>query len=324
MSKLLSQDEVDALLKGLDGGEIEAEQAPVETEKAVETFDWSSLVRNVRTTMPLLEVVNTRFGQKFKTSLSNVMRKMFDVTPDPLETVKFSEFQRSLPVPTSMHLFRMEPLRGIGILVIESRLVFSLVEAFFGGSGTGSTKIEGRDLTPIEKRVIEKVVQLGLIDLTESWQDVNPIKTEYIRAETNPLVVNVVPGEEILVCAKFEIELNKPLGNIMLCMPVSSYQAIRHKLTGGYRDEEAKVDQAWVNNMRQGLMQVDVELAVELGQARLSVKEVRNLKKGDILILDGDFKDPLVAAVEGMAKFEGFVGKFNNKKVFRVEQPLFL
>ena len=164
MNKLLSQDEVDALLKGLDAGDIESEQKPDESKVEVESFDWASQGRNVRGSMPLLEVINSRFCQKFKGTLSSGLRKLFDITQEPMETIRFSEFQRSLPVPTSMHLFKMEPLRGMGMLVIESRLVFSLVEALFGGSGTGSAKIEGRDFTPIEKRVIEKVVQMALMN----------------------------------------------------------------------------------------------------------------------------------------------------------------
>ncbi|MBN2126546.1 MAG: flagellar motor switch protein FliM, partial [Deltaproteobacteria bacterium] len=131
MNKLLSQDEVDALLKGLDTGDIETEQEPDEAETDLEIFDWTNQGRNIKGNMPLLEVVNSRFGQKFRGTLSSALRKMVDVNPDRIETIRFAEFQRSLPVPTSMHLFKMEPLRGMGILVIESRLVFSLVEAFF-------------------------------------------------------------------------------------------------------------------------------------------------------------------------------------------------
>jgi flagellar motor switch protein FliM len=193
VSKLLSQDEVDALLKGLDTGDIESEQKPAEVEFALKSFDWASLGRNVRGSMPLLDVVNSRFCQRVKASLSSVLRKLMDISCEPVETIKFSEFQRSLPVPTSMHLFKLEPLRGTGMLVIESRLVFCLVEAFFGGSGTGSAKIEGRDFTPIEKKVIEKIVQMALVNLTESWEEVYPIKTEFIRSESNPLALNVVP-----------------------------------------------------------------------------------------------------------------------------------
>lgn len=322
MSKLLSQDEVDALLKGLDTGDIESEQKPDHAEVALESFDWTSLGKNVRGSMPLLDVVNSRFCQRLKASLSSVLRKLLDISPEPVETIKFSEFQRSLPVPTSMHLFKLEPLRGTGILVIESRLVFCLVEAFFGGTGMGSTKIEGRDFTPIEKKVIEKVVQMALVNLAESWEEVYPIKTEFIRSESNPLAVNVVPPEELLVSAKFEVELNKPLGKIMICTPISSFQPIRHKLAGGYLDDEAKVDEAWISCIRERLMPIQVEMKVDLGRTTLSVKDVQNLRPGDILVLDNNFRETIKAYVEGVPKYEGYVGRIRNRKVFKVEQPV--
>ncbi|MEW6669173.1 MAG: flagellar motor switch protein FliM [Thermodesulfobacteriota bacterium] len=322
MSKLLSQDEVDALLKGLDTGDIESEQKPAEAESVLESFDWASLGRNVRGSMPLLEVVNSRFCQRVRASLSSVLRKLMDISPEPVETIKFSEFQRSLPVPTSMHLFKLEPLRGTGILVIESRLVFCLVEAFFGGSGMGSTKIEGRDFTPIEKKVIEKVVQMALVNLTESWEEVYPIKTEFIRSESNPLAVNVVPPEELLISAKFDVELNKPLGKIMVCTPISSFQPIRQKLAGGYLDDDAKLDETWVNCIRDRLMPILVEMKVDLGRTTLSVKELQNLRPGDIIVLDNSFRDPIRAFVEGVHKYEGYAGRVRNRKVFKVEQPV--
>lgn len=323
MNKLLSQDEVDALLKGLDAGDIETEQEVDEPEEEnFETFDWTTQAGRIKSSLPLLDVVHSRFCQKFRGSLSSALRKMVDVGPSPIGTIKFSEFQRSLPVPTSMHLFKLEPLRGTGILVIESRLVFSLIEAFFGGNGSGSTKIEGRDFTPIEKKMIEKVVQMALANLMEAWEDVYPLKTEFIRSESNPLVVNVVPGEELLISVQFEIEFNKPLGTITLCVPISSFQAIRQKLSGGYRGEDFKVDQVWMSHLREQMERTQVELTVELGQTRLAVRDLMNLKIGDIIILDKDFRKPLTAMIEGIPKFGGYAGRYKNKKVFRVEGPI--
>ena len=325
MNKLLSQDEVDALLKGLDTGDIETEDDQEESGGAeIEAFDWAARGLNIRGSMPLLEVVNSRFSQRFRSSLSTTLRKMVDITPDPMETTKFNDFQRSLPVPTSMHLFKIDPLRGPGILVIESRLVFGLVEAFFGGSGTGSTKIEGRDFTPIEKKIIEKVVQIALLNMMESWEDVHPLKTDFIRSESNPLVVNVFPGEEILLSTRFEIELNKPLGSITFCMPVSSFQQIRHKLAGGYRDDETELDQVWVNGLRGRLSNTEVDMVVKLGRTQLSVRDLINLKEGDIIVLENNFKNPLMAQVAGIPKYQGYVGRFNNKKVFKVDGPIHL
>ncbi|MFH1491514.1 MAG: flagellar motor switch protein FliM, partial [Pseudomonadota bacterium] len=289
-----------------------------------ESLDWASRALNVRGSMPLLEVINGRFAQRFRTGLSRIMRKMVDVTPEPTMTVKYSEFQRSLPVPTSMHLFKIDPLRGPGIVVVESRLVFGLVEAFFGGTGTGSTKIEGREFTPIEKKIIEKIVQVALMTLMESWEDVYPIKTDFIRSESNPLVVNVFPGEEVLLSTKYEVELNKPLGNLTFCVPVSSFQQIRHKLSGGYRDENAEPDRVWVNSLRDRLSRAEIEMVVDLGRTELTVRDLLNLRAGDIILLENSFKNPIKAQVGGITKFQGYMGRFNNKKVFKIEGPVHL
>ncbi len=325
MNKLLSQDEVDSLLKGLDTGDISsADDFEPLGDDVLNPFDWATAGLNVRGNMPLLEVVNSRFSQKLRNSLSNSLRKMLDITPDPVATVKYSDFQRSLPVPTSMHLFKLEPLRGLGILVVESRLVFSLVEAYFGGSGVGSTKIEGREFTTIENKIIEKVVQMALFNLIEAWEDVHPIRTEFVRSESNPLVVNAIPGEELLISSKFEIELSKVLGNIIICVPYASYQPIRHKLAGNYRDEEETsnlIDRSWLNKLEYQIKGTEVGLTVDLGKTQLSVKDFLNLRKGDILILDKDYKDPLMAKVEDINLYEGFAGRFKNKKVFKVNQP---
>jgi len=323
MNKLLSQDEVDSLLKGLDTGDISTFGGFEESGEDLPLFDWATAGLNIRGNMPLLEVINSRFSQKFRGSLSNALRKMVDVTPDPVATVKYRDFQKSLPVPTSMHLFKMEPLRGLGILVVESRLVFSLVEAFFGGSGSGSTKIEGREFTSIEKKIIEKVVQMALVNLIEAWEDVNPIKTEFVRSESNPLVVNVVPGEELLISSKFEIETNKVLGNIIICVPYTAYQPIRNKLAGNYRDDThtTQLDRVWIDGLQRKLRGTPVQMVVQLGSTSLSVKDFMNLKEGDIIVLDNDNQKPLTAQVEGINLYEGFAGKYKNKKVFKVEQP---
>lgn len=321
MNKLLSQDEVDALLKGLDTGDIETQQEAEETEVDLQSVDWAKQGLNIKGSMPILEVIHSRFSQRFRVSLSSSLRKMIDVTPDPIGTIKFSEFQRSLAVPTSMHLFKIDPLRGTGILVLESKLVFAIVEAFFGGTGFGSTKIEGRDFTPIEKRLIEKVVQMALADLSSAWEDVHPLRTDFIRSESNPLVVNVFPGEEVMMSVRFEVELNKPLGSITFCFPVSSFQPIRQRLAGDYRDDEEEIDQIWLNSLRGSLMGTDLEMIVRLGRTQLSVRDLMNLKTGDIILLENDFKNPLTASVAGLPKFEGFVGQFKRKKVFKVEGP---
>lgn len=322
MNQILSQDEVDALLKGMDSGEVETETDTAEAVGEYESYDWSSQGRKLKWNMPLFVLANQRYAHRLKDSLSNVLGKMLEIDAGPLEIIKFEEFQRSLPLPTSLHLFKIEPLRGVGMLVIETRLVFSLIEAFFGGNGGGSAKIEGRDFTPIEQKIIQKVVSIALKDMEKAWKDVHPIKPVFVRSETNPQGVNVMPPSEFLISVKFEVELKKASGSIILCIPYASIQPIREKLSGGYQKDDSEQDRMWVSLLRQRIYESKVDFSVDLGKSHLPVKDFLNMKEGDILILNNSFQEKLLARVQGIPKYQGYAGRYRRKKVFRVANTL--
>jgi len=149
MSEILSQSEVDSLLSGLNTGKVETETDIAPEPDDILKYDFKNQERVIRGRMPTFEVINERFAREIQSSISGVMHTTVGITADSMETLKFSEFGRSLPVPTSLHIFRMEPLRGYVMLVLESELVFNLIDTFFGGSGLGKTKIEGREFTAI-------------------------------------------------------------------------------------------------------------------------------------------------------------------------------
>ncbi|RLF54158.1 MAG: flagellar motor switch protein FliM, partial [Thermoplasmata archaeon] len=303
MNQILSQDEVDALLKGMDSGDVETESEALEAEEEYESYDWSNQGRNLKGNLPLFVLANQRYAHRLKNSLSNALGKLVDIDAGSLEMIKFEEFQRSLPLPTSIHLFKIEPLRGLGMLVIETRLVFSLIEAFFGGNGDGSAKVEGRDFTPIEQKIIEKVVNIALADMEKAWKDVYPLKTIFVRSETNPQGVNVMPPDEFLISVKFEVELKKAAGNITLCIPYASIQPIREKLAGGYQKDESEQDKKWVSLLRQRIYESKVDFSVDLGKSNLPVKDFLNMKEGDILVLNKSFQEKLLARVQGIPKY---------------------
>jgi flagellar motor switch protein FliM len=321
VNQILSQDEVDALLKGLDSGEIETEKGTSAVEPECHPFDWATQGRHLKGNLPVLGMIYERFAQKFRHALSGYLRRMVEVAPGPIEMIKFEEFQRSLPVPTGFHQFKIDPLRGAGMLVIEGRLVFNLVEAFFGGLGTGSVKVEGRDFTPIEKKIIDKVVSTALTHIREAWEGVYPIRTQWVRSESNPQSVKAVQPSEYLLTVRFEITLNQSAGSVMICLPYASLQPIRDQLSGGTREEE-ETDTFWISTLEKQLQETEVELTVDLGCAPLSIQEFLNMKAGDILILDKNPRSPLTAKVEGIPRLEGHAGKFGNKRVFRVESAI--
>ncbi|MEW5724259.1 MAG: flagellar motor switch protein FliM [Thermodesulfobacteriota bacterium] len=322
MSKILTQEEVDALLKGMSGGEIETETDSVEGDSGITVYDLTNQDRIIRGRMPTLEIINDRFARIFRTTLSSSLRKVIDVSAFSIDMIKFGEFMRALPVPTSLHIFKVDPLRGHGIMVIETKLVFNLVDNFFGGSGRSFIKIEGRDFTAIENKLIAKVIQMAMDDLEKAWNPVHPLKLTYVRSETNPQFASVVAPTEVVIVIKFEVELEQTVGTLVICLPYSTVEPIRSKLYAGFQSDQLEVDHEWINRFIDQVRQATVSLTVELGRARISGKDLVGLKNGDIMMLDQDVSEPLTVFVEGVPKFKGFAGLCRGNKALQVSQEL--
>jgi flagellar motor switch protein FliM len=269
--------------------------------------------------MPTLEIINNRFARLFRTTLSSAVRKIVDMTTTSVDMVKFGEFMRSLPVPTSLHIFKMDPLRGHAIFVLESKLVFNLVETFFGGAGTGEVKIEGRDFTAIEQQLTRKVVSMGLKDLEQAWKPVHEVTMVYQRTEINPQFASIVPPSDVVIVIKFEMEMEHAAGTITICVPYSTIEPIRSKLYAGFQSDQLEVDHEWMRRFRTQLREAQVDFTVELGRTHITSGELLGLKVGDVLKLDKDVNDTLVGMVEGVPKFKGKPGTFRGAKAYRVE-----
>jgi flagellar motor switch protein FliM len=234
MSKILNQDEVDALLRGISGGEIETEEEVAADTGGIVAFDLANQDRIIRGRMPVLEIINDRFSRLCTSALANTMRKRVDVNPISIDMSKFGDFMRSLPVPTSINIFKIDPLRGNALLVVDTRLVFSLVENFFGGAGS-QPKIEGRDFTPIEQSIIVKVVKIILANLEDAWRPVHEVSIELLRSEINPQFATIVPPSDVVVVISFEVELENALGSMVLALPYATIEPIRSKLYAAFR-----------------------------------------------------------------------------------------
>jgi len=323
MEKILSQDEVDALLRGLSDGEIEAPQETlVDDDAGIRSYDLTSQDRIIRGRMPTLEIINDRFARLYRTSMSGAMRKVVDVTTTQTELVKFGEFIRSLPVPTSLHILKMEPLRGHALLVLESRLIFNLVDCFFGGTGKSHVKIEGRDFTAIEQRVIHKVVQVVLKDLEQAWKPVVPIDFQFVRSEVQPQFAIIVPPTEIVIVIHYELELDQLIGKTTLCLPYSTIEPIRSKLNARYQSDQLEVDTQWVSRFSSQLRDVEVELIVELGKTRVKCRDLLAAAVGDTLMLDQDVNEPLSVKVEGVPKYRGFAATSKGYNVVKIHKTI--
>jgi flagellar motor switch protein FliM len=317
MNKILNQDEVDALLRGLTGGEVETETDVPEDDSGIISFDLSNQDRIIRGRMPVLEIINDRFSRLATNALANTLRKRVDVSTVSIDMSKFGDFMRSLPVPTSINIFKIDPLRGNALMIVDTRLVFSLVENFFGGPGS-QPKIEGRDFTPIEQTIITRVVKILLTNMEEAWRPVHEVGIEMVRTEINPQFASIVPPSDVVVVVTFEVELENAIGSLVVCLPYATIEPIRSKLYAAFQSERLEVDHAWISRFKERLMEVPVDVNVTFGQTQITGRQLLNLEEGDILMLDTDEEDPMEAYVQGVPKFYGYPGEAKGNKAFQV------
>ena len=317
MNKVLAQDEVDALLRGLSGGEIESEVETPEDDSGIVAFDLANQDRIIRGRMPVLEIVNDRFARLCTNALSNSVRKRVELNSISIDMTKFGEFMRSLPVPTSINIFKMDPLRGNAIMVVDSRLVFALVESVFGGAGS-QPKVEGREFTRIEQAVVDKIVKIALENMEESWRPVHDVKLELVRSEINPQFAAIVPPSDVVVVITFEVELDTALGSMIICLPYATIEPIRSKLHASFQTERLEVDHAWVARLKERLLETPVEMKVHFGRTTITGNQLLRMQVGDIIVLDTDHEDMLNCTVAGVTKYQGLPGTIKAMKAFQI------
>ncbi len=319
MSEILSQDEVDALLRGVSKGEVETETDQAERGARVTPYDFTHQEKKMCGRLPMLDTINRKFSQLFRDTVSSMLRKEANMRVVSTNIVKFDEFQRSLPVPSSLHVFRMEPLHGQGLMVIESKLVFAVVDAIFGGTGLWETKITGRGFSAIETRMAKKVVLSALGDLERVWSPVHAVSTNYVRAEVDPRFAAIASPTDAVLATLFEIEWGDILGSITICLPYTAIEPIIPKLKTQFQSEKT-VDQAWVRRLRTKLLQTEVEMVAELGIADITPRQLFEFEPGDTIVLGNDITDSLSMKVEGILKFRGFPSVSRGAKAIRVTE----
>jgi flagellar motor switch protein FliM len=312
-------------LKGVESDQVvsEGEEDEEYDPDDVVSFDLTAQDRIIRGRMPTLEIIHDRFVRLFRLTLSNTLRRVVDINVRSTELIKFGEFIKTMSVPTSMNLFRMTPLRGNAMIVFETKLVFSLVEMFFGAGVETEAKTEGRDFTEIESRMIKRVIISALEDLQTSWRPVFPVQINYSRTEINPQFVSIVPHSEIVIVVTFDIEIGRTPMAITICVPYSMIEPIRTRLNAGFQSEQDEKDNTWSNRFKQNLQNVDIELIAKLGEMNISVRDFLNLQKDDVLYLEHETKDPISVEVNGVKKFTGFQGSYKGHKAINIEELIY-
>ena len=301
---LLSQDEIDALLHGVDDGDVATDQFDSAPHGA-RSYDFTSQERIVRGRMPTLEMVNERFARLFRISLFNFLRRAAEISVSGIQVQKFSEFIQGLFVPTNLNVIRMSPLRGRALIVMEPRLVFTAVDNFFGGGGQFYNKVEGREFTPTEMRIIRLIIDMVFKDLTEAWRPVMDIEFDYINSEVNPQFANIVSPSEIVVISTIHVELEGGGGDINIAMPYTMIEPIR-ELLDAVTSDRGEVDDRWQESLRIEIMRSEVTLNSKLIEKEMAISEVIELKKGDVIPID--MPETVLLEVEDVPVFRGKLG----------------
>ncbi|MDB5765025.1 MAG: fliM [Herminiimonas sp.] len=312
----LSQDEVDALLKGVTGDQDEA-RAPVDNP-GVRPYNLATQERIVRGRMPTLEIINERFARLLRIGLFNFLHRSAEVSIGPVRVSKYSEFIRNLMVPTNLNLVHMKPLRGTALMVFDPNLVFLLVDNLFGGDGRFHTRVEGRDFTQTEQRIIQRILGIVFETYAKSWEPVYPVEFEYIRSEMNTQFTNIATPNEVVIATTFTIELGPVTGEMHFCMPYSMIEPIRDVLTSSLQGETLEVDKRWIRLMTQQIQTAEVEIIADLGIAKSTLGAILNMKVGDVIPIV--VPEMVEAKVDGVPVMECSYGKLNGQYALRVEK----
>lgn len=316
---LLSQDEIDALLHGVDDGAVETETDLHLHDGVAREFDFATHDRIVRGRMPTLEMINERFARSFRISLFNMLRRTAEISVGGVQMLKFSEYIHSMFVPTSLNLVKLKPLRGTGLCVFDPKLVFILVDNFYGGTGRHA-KIEGRDFSATEQRVIQMVLQDIFRDLQDAWKPVMPVEFQFMNMEVNPQFANIVSPTEVVVVSTFHVELDGGGGDFMVTLPYSMIEPIRDLLDAGVASDVTEKDDRWVISLREEIKMAEVEVSCDLTEIELTLGDVINLRAGDILPID--MPELVTMKGEDIAIFRGKLGEYRGNKAIKIVQPV--
>ncbi|MDO9052447.1 MAG: flagellar motor switch protein FliM [Gallionella sp.] len=320
MSEFLSQDEVDSLLKGVHGETDDVKDQPEPVAGEVRSYNLASQERIVRGRMPTMEIINERFARLFRIGLFNFIRRTPEISVGPVRVLKFGEFVRNLAVPTNLNLVQAKPLRGNGLFIFDPNLVFLAVDNMFGGDGRFHTRVEGREFTQTEQRIIQKMLAVAFEAYGKSWESVYPLEFEFVRSEMNPQFANIATPNEVVIVTTFDIELAGNGGAFHVCMPYSMLEPVKELLYSNMQGEHMTVDKRWLQLLSKQVQCADIELIATLGQANITLEKVLKMRTGDIIPLD--VEDNITASVDGVPIMECKYGVFNNQYALRIAKML--
>ena len=317
--QILSQDEVDALLQGITGESQKLEQEEIE-EGGIREYNLASQERIVRGRMPTMEIINERFARNIRVGLFNFIRKSPEVAISGIKVQKYSAFLREIVVPTNFNIVQVKPLRGSGLIVCDPTLVFAVIDSLFGGIGKFHARIEGRDFSPTEQRVILRLVEVITAEYEKAWKGIYPLQLEYQRSEMQPQFANIATPSEIVVSCAFTLEVGESSGSIYFCIPYSTLEPIRDVLYSTTQGDSSEPDRRWINLLKHQIQDAQVELVAELGTAPATIEQLIAFKPGDFIELD---LEPMIQAkVDGVPVFDCNYGMSNGRYALKIDKML--
>jgi len=311
----LSQDEIDALLEGVTGESQKLAKDEVDPG-AVRNYDPSKQERIVRGRMPTMEVINERFARNLRIGLFNFIRRSPEISVGTVQVQKYSMFLRELVVPTNFNLVAVRPLRGSGMIVCEPTLLFGVIDSLFGGNGKFHTRIEGRDFSPTEQRIINRLVEVVSEEYKKAWKGIYPLELVYQRSEMQPQFANIATPSEIVVSTSFSLEIGDITGSLHLCIPYATLEPIRDLLYSSSQGDSMEVDRRWVRLLGHEIQSAQVELCAELANTRTTVEQLLAMQVGDFIELERE--RVIETRVSGVPILQAEYGTHNGKYALKV------
>jgi flagellar motor switch protein FliM len=313
--EVLNQEEVNALLNAVDSGDVNTEGSPINGE--VRPYDFQNDAGAMRLRMPAFELINERLARSLRVSLYNLLRRPLEIAVMPLRSAKFSDYAQSLALPSNLNVVRVNPLRGTALIALDPKLVFCVVDNFFGGTGRQQSA-EAREFAPTEMRVIQMLLRSAFNDMREAWAPVAAIDVELVKSEVNPSFVQICsPSEPVVICG-FQLALEGGGGDLQIVIPLSMLEPVKDVLEAGASGVDAPQDDRWLNSLKEDIQDAEIELSTMLGHASVTLSQLVNLKPGDVIPCDFSGKATVLA--EGVPLFRGSYGVSRGHQSVRFEQ----
>ena len=322
MSQVLSQEEIDALLKGISEGDVavESEKGSPAPESDVRPFDFASMARSKKEDLPTLQFIYERFGKSLTSALTLFIEREVDVSPSKVQNIEYRELTKNLPVPTNMNLVTTEGLRGFLVLIFDAKLIFSVLETIFGGSRLSAPKIEGREFTKIELKVVKKLMEVVLLEFEKAWAAVYELRCKYSRSEMNPNYVTAIAQEEVVSLCEFSVTVDDISSWMKICVPYSILEPIKNLLVLAPSREDKEIKERWEKQLKNRLLKVPLEVIATLGRRKMSLQEFVNLREGSLILVEQHVNDLLPLEIDNRARLKGKLGLFKGGKAVKIEE----